>query len=532
MGAGWLAWVAVVPAAAAAVAWPAERAGRLAVPVAYAVYLELLLVPALPFGLAEGQWNHAPVPLLIGGSPVIWVALLAVPLFAALLYALRFGQAPQTVSGLAIQHRCWIARPDTVLLLLAVAVPALSWTALDFARTSLDPGGAFGPLFLSQHDGAAARLAALGGPWLLTLAIVAVGYGLALALVRGRGSVAVAALALVLAAAVAADRAGLPDGEGGLTVAAIQPGYDTAEEGRPELRFFEPGSYGRAAVDTIADLAPLTHAAAARGADVVVWPEAAIWVHPARSPLAGPPLRRLARESGAAIVVPYFLQPLRRSAAIVFRPDGATSGSAPKQRPMWFLGERGWGDSGPPAGRPLDTGARVRAGTLLGVDNQAPGLAARLAGRDAGLLASATHDWEQLAAHQRAAAQLHAAAVGVPLVRADWRYGSAIYGAGGEQLADAGEGKRRTVVVAAVDGAASATPYARIGDVVAWVSLAGALLAWLAAAVPQREAGRRLPRPRRRSRVASPGREAERRVLRVRRYSSMVIPGGMSGGST
>lgn len=453
VGAGWIAWVALAPAAAAALRWPDSSAGRLAVPLAYAVYLELLLVPALPFGLAGGQFSQPPLPVLVGDSPVLLVALVLVPLAGAALYALRFGQARVLAPGV-----------------LLVAVPALAFTALDLVRLKLDPGGLFGPLFASQHDMATARLAALGGPWLLTFAIAAAGYALALALVRGRALVAATGAALLTAAAVAV---GGPSGDGGaLGVAAIQPGYDTAEDDRRELRFFEPGSYELAALDTIQDLGALTRRAADGGAELVVWPEAALWVDPARTPDARSALVRLAAETGASIVVPYFLRGPRQGAAVVVTPDGAISAPRPKQRPMWFLGEDS-GDKAP--ARPVRAGPAV-IGTVLGVDNQDPGLAARLRRDNAAVLVSSTHDWEQSARYQRALAQLHAAAADMPVIRADWRYGSAIYDAGGRQLADAGRAKRRTVVAARVSPGTGGSPYATVGDAFGWAALAATAL--------------------------------------------------------
>lgn len=57
VGVSSLAWVALVPAASMVRANPGTRAGRLAVALIYALYLELLLVPALPLGLTYGQWG-------------------------------------------------------------------------------------------------------------------------------------------------------------------------------------------------------------------------------------------------------------------------------------------------------------------------------------------------------------------------------------------------------------------------------------------------------------------------------------------
>ena len=65
-------------------------------------------------------------------------------------------------------------------------------------------------------------------------------------------------------------------------------------------------------------------------------------------------------------------------------------------------------------------------------------------------------------------------------MKADWRYGSAIYDRDGDVLADAGGDRRRTVLVAAVEPG-DPTPYAAIGDAVGWASLALALAVWIGA---------------------------------------------------
>jgi hypothetical protein len=59
-------------------------------------------------------------------------------------------------------------------------------------------------------------------------------------------------------------------------------------------------------------------------------------------------------------------------------------------------------------------------------------------------------------------------------VRADWRYGSAIYGPDGELLADAGTALDRTVVVAEV-ASGPADPYPAAGDAFGWIALAVSL---------------------------------------------------------
>jgi apolipoprotein N-acyltransferase len=470
VGAGWVAWIALVPVACVVVSRPASRAARIAVPLAYALYLELLLVPALPFGVADGQWGDAALPVLIGDSPVLPVALVAIPLFGGLLYLIRFGEP--WGAGLVGPRLSSAA---------VVLVPALAWAALDLLRAKLDPGGAWGPLYLSQAGAPTSGLASLGGPWLLTLAIVGFNYGLALAVARRRPAPALvpaAAIAAALLVASAVDDEA-PAGRT-VTVAAVQPGYDTAEdESEPRLlRHWDEGTYNLAARDVVRDLGGLTRRAARDGADLVVWPEAVAFVDLRERDGARAAVARVATSTGVTVLAPYFDHARRAGAAFAVAPGGAYSAQRPKQRAMWFLGEERAEATDP---TPL-TAAGARVGTLLGVDVQDPNLAGVLADGGADLIVSSTHDWRQLAPQHRDLASLGAAASGVPVVRADWRYGTAIYSRDGSPIADAGEDRRRAVVAAAVDPG-TPTPYARLGDFVGWASLAIAAAAWLATGV-------------------------------------------------
>jgi apolipoprotein N-acyltransferase len=453
---GWLAWVALVPVAAITLGGPPTPLRRLAVPLAYALHLELLLVPALPFGIADGEWGEPPLPVLVGDSPVLLAALVAVPALTALLWALRFGQ-PWPILG-------------------AIAGPAAAWTALELVRVKLDPAGIWGPLFTSQRATAPGDLGALAGPYALTFAIVAANYALALAIVgRGRARPAGAAVAVVLVAGAALLPPGGASSDRQVTVAAIQPGYDTAEDGHPVLRFFKPSTYRLASLDLIRDLGKLTRAAADRGARLVVWPEAAVWADPREPGSIGGALEQLARETGATLVVPYFVPERAQGATIVVEPGAGLGRSQPKQRPMWFIGEDG-GNKTPPRPAPA---AGERIGTMNGVDNQDPGLAATLARRGASVLTSSTHDWKQLAGAQRPLSRFHARATGVD----------------GRPLAGAGRALRRTVVTATVRPAEGPRLAAHVGDVPGWLAVVATGLALATAAMARlRRRGRRAGR--------------------------------------
>lgn len=466
MGAGWLAWIALVPVAAASLA-----GSRAAVPLAFALYLALLLLPALPLGLARDQWADPVVPVLVADSPIV-LAAVAVALLGLFLYAVRF---PTFVPAERL--------PAWALVLL----PALAWTALDLLRTKFDPSGLWGPLFLSQAETPAGRAASLVGPWLLTFLVVALAYGLAALIVRRQPASFVAVGALVAATAIATSLVSVGADGRTLAVAAVQPGYDTAEFDRPVLHYLRKRyrNHELATRDLIRDLEPLTRAAAARGARIVVWPEATAWVDPRTTASSRAHLKRIARETGVALVVPYFLRYRGEGAAIVVLPDGTLTDPQPKQRPMWFVDEH--------AG-PLEPGRPTAGiGTLLGVDNQDPGVPRALAAEGADLLVSSTHDWAELAPQQRAFSRLHASSLGLPLVRADWRFGSAVFAPGGTVTAEAAPGKRRTVVVTRVQ-AGSPTPYVRVGDAFGWVALV--LAAALAGGFAQTPSERRLIAPR------------------------------------
>jgi len=461
VGAGPLAWFALVPAAAVAIRHWGTRAGRIVIPLAYTVYLELMFIPALPFGLTKDQWGDDPVvPILIGDSPVLITAIVIVPLVGLALSLLRF---PFLASRTRLSP--WIAM---------VAIPSLAFAAFDFLRTSFDPSGLWGPLFLSQEGTAGARLAEIGGPTLISLAIAFANFSLAYVLIRRRRGVPAlaAAAACALLATTGLAVSGESERSKTLTVAAVQPGYDTAQYELPLLANFLSANRDDelGTLDLIVDLTPLTEEAATAGATLVVWPEATAWADPFTSERTQRALSDLATRTNAAIVVPYFLRARSHGATVIVNADGEISRAQPKQRTMWFLGEK---DDNRVAAQPVDVGG-VAVGTMLGVDSQNTSIARDLVRASAGIITSSTHDWEQAAPQHAAFSEIAATALDVPIVRADWRNVSAIFHAGGEVSASTGRPTQRGIAVAEIDVGAGSTPYRTVGNMVGWIAAAAA----------------------------------------------------------
>ena len=141
---------------------------------------------------------------------------------------------------------------------------------------------------------------------------------------------------------------------------------------------------------------------------------------------------------------------------------------------MWFLGEKS-DNRGPPAPVVVDG---LAIGTMLGVDSQNAAVARKLVAAGAELITSSTHDWEQLAPQHAAFSRVAAAALDVPIVRADWRNVSAIYRADGSVAATTGRETQRAIAVARIETGAGSTAYGTIGGAVGWLAVglsAGAL---------------------------------------------------------
>ena len=333
----------------------------------------------------------------------------------------------------------------------------------------------------------------LGGPWLLTLAIALANLSIAYALTRRREGLPALAFAggVALAATVGLALTGETERQQTTRVAVVQPGYDTAQFELAVLaNFRQPGRDDElGTLDLIEDLAPLTEEAAAAGATLVVWPEATGWTDPFSSESTQRALRELVSRTGTTLVVPYFLRSRSHGATVIVARDGTITRAQPKQRTMWFLGEKS-DNRVPPEPVRVDG---IAIGTMLGVDSQNAAVARKLVRAGADILTSSTHDWEQLAPQHAAFSRTAAVALDVPIARADWRNVSAIYRPDGTVADTTGRDTRRAIAIADVALGAGSTPYRSVGATIGWlgVALSGGVLVL---GVARRALGFRRPR--------------------------------------
>jgi apolipoprotein N-acyltransferase len=262
----WLAPAGLVLGLAGRSPLEAALAGLLAGLVAHAAILHWIYVVTVTYG-------HAPV--LAGlAAPVALAAYIAC--FPAL-----FG------AGLAWLERRGRAGPFTVALL---------WTALDHLRAHALTGFPWAALGYAQHrNQALLGLAAWTGVYGLSFATALGGAALAEALRRRRPRAFVPAL-LATVGLHALGLAARPPAEPGpgpqVRVAVLQGNVDQGIKWSPAF-----------AARTLELYEGLTREAVAAGARLVVWPETAVPGSLATDPVLAERVARLARESGALLVV-------------------------------------------------------------------------------------------------------------------------------------------------------------------------------------------------------------------------------------
>jgi apolipoprotein N-acyltransferase len=212
-------------------------------------------------------------------GPNLGPALLLVAIFIGFLW---------TAVGLAV----WgLTRPPVTLrrAVAAMVVVPSAWLLTEWIRSWQGLGGPWAVLGASQwQHPAILALAALGGIWLVTFALVAANTGVLLALTArsapARLAGAAGALVAVLAGPVAFAATAPPPVARHITVALVQPGIEptaaarlaenerltASEAGRADLTIWGESSVGYDLADKPALLASVERTSRAAGADVLV----------------------------------------------------------------------------------------------------------------------------------------------------------------------------------------------------------------------------------------------------------------------
>ena len=411
--------------------------------------------------------------------------------------------------------------------LAALAVVPSCWLAGEWIRSWQGIGGPWAVFGASQwqHPSVLA-LAAVGGIWLVTVALAAANTGIVIALVAGRAPVrllgaAAAAVAIAAGPAAFAGTAPAPTVRH-ITIALVQPGTTD-------------GVAARAAADE-----RLTATTRARGADLIVWGESSVGFDLRRDTELLRRLRRLSASVGAQLLVnedALNARGAKAKTAMLIGPDGI-AGTYVKTRLVPFgeyiplRAELGWLDKisrAAPQNVVAGTGARVLHATLrngrpltIGVlicfESAFPDMSRVDADHGAQVIIYQTSDstfqgsWA-LAQHASLSA-VRAAETGRPVVQAALTGDSAAFDARGRLLGWARSSDRGALTVSLSLPAASArTPYDRLGDYVPWSATAVAVLAAAIALISAARVRQHESRPDRRAgiplkRSHRPGRSA------------------------
>ena len=198
----------------------------------------------------------------------------------------------------------------------------------------------------------------------------------------------------------------------------------------------------------------------------------------------------VAARSGTTIVWPYFIRidiDRTRNEAVLVDPDGRISAPTTKAHPFWVIGERSITEGL----HPVYEVDGVAVGLALGPDGSYTDALARLARDGAQVVAVPTHDWAAYAGTQLAHLRVRAAEHRLAIVKADWRYGSAIVSPEGSIVASTPHASQLEIMLAAdVAVTTPGSPYSVSGDWLGVVSLALAV-GTVTAAVVSGRVGRR-----------------------------------------
>jgi len=212
-------------------------------------------------------------------------------------------------------------------------------------------------------------------------------------------------------------------------------------------------------------------AAAAQGAQVIVWPEGGLQYDPqAQDPLG---LTALAQETGAYLVIGYVVDVTKdvfRNEATVISPEGTFLGVFGKDHPVVFGGE-----TSPTRGTyPVYETPFGVLGTIICYDLDFTDTARKLARQGAQLIAVPSNDWPGIAHKHYTHVVFRALENGAAMVKADGGYDSAIVDPRGRvrALAVPPEGGEAPVLADVPLGRGPSLA-ARLGDWLGWLCLAG-----------------------------------------------------------
>ena len=371
-----------------------------------------------------------------------------------------------------------------------VVVPSC-WLVTEWIRSWQGIGGPWAVLGASQWQHPAfLALAAAGGVWLVTFALVAANTGLLIA-ITGRAAVTRAvgiagALVAVLAGPVIFALTAPPPVAGHITVALVQPGL----EGSPAPR--------------LAASEQLTAAAAGRAA-LYVWGESSVGYYIADYPRMKAALERLSKTAGAEILLNQdALSAAGHSKQAVLLSSAGVQGTYVKTRLVPF-GEYipfrsalGWlskiskaaaqnvvaGNGAHVLNATLPGGRRLTIGVLICFESAFPDMSRVDTDHGAQVIFYQTSDstfqgsWAP--AQHAALGAVRAAETARPVAQAALTGDSAAFDDRGRQIAWAGTSYRGVLLVRlALPAASSRTLYDRLGDYVPWTAVGIAALAAL-----------------------------------------------------
>jgi len=404
--------------------------------------------------------------------------------------------APWAGVGLAAWRLLRPPGPGPVQALAALVVLPSCWVVIDWIRSWQGIGGPWAVYGASQwQHPVVLALAAVGGIWLISFALVAANTGIAVMLTavgmtaRLLGA-AVAALAIAagpVAFALTPDPAAAPGPAGHVTLALVQPGLA------------HPGPAALIAAES-------RFTASAHGADLVVWGESSLGEDLFRRPALLKELQRLAATAPVLVSQDaYSPAGAHSKVAVLVGPQGI-EGTYTKTRLVPF-GEYipfrsvlGWltkisraasvnmitGDGARVLHATLPAGRRLSFGVLICFESSFPDMSRVDANHGAQLIIYQTSDstfqgsWAP--AQHASLAALRAAETGLPVVQAALTGDSAAFDARGRLLAWAGTSFRGVIPVTMTLPAGPArTPFDRFGDYVPWIAITVVALAVLRA---------------------------------------------------